>query len=83
LEDHTVAKLVHAELETNHHNSDGCALTLYFDEEPTEDEVKAGCREAHCALGVDPNDQFFSWEVLPTPLSEKAGWVRVQCHPTC
>lgn len=80
-----MASLQHYSLEPNYHNPDGSALTLYFDEKPTEDEVKDACTATlgKQVIGVDPTDPSFDWHEAPTTVSDKAGWVRVQCHPTC
>jgi hypothetical protein len=72
---------VYSNLETNEENSDGVALTLYFDDLPTKLEVVQTIEDRK--LPVDTKDQFFNFLVRPTPVSEKAGLVRVQCHPTC
>lgn len=78
-------RLVHYSLEPNFHNPDGSALTLYFAESPTEQEVKDACRETlgKQVIGVNPDDDEFSWEVCQTVVADRAGLVRVQAHPTC
>lgn len=80
-----MAKLIDFNLENNYYNSDASALTLYFDGEPTEEEVKDACRATlgKQVIGVDPDKDDFSWDKCPTTVSERAGVVRVQCHPTC
>jgi len=80
-----VAELLQFDLESNYHNKDAVAVTLYFDEKPTEDEVRKSCEEIRhrLPLSVDLDSSWFSWEECPTALSDAAGWVRVQAHPTC
>ena len=78
-----MAKLVNANLETNEENDSGVAVTLYFDGTPTDDEVKAACREQRGKLGlsVDPEDEYFGWSTYPNKVSEAAKMVRVQAFP--
>ena len=78
-----MAKLVNANLETNEENSDGVAVTLYFDAKPTEEEVKEACRNTKLSLGVDPEDEWFGWGEYPNKVSEAAKMVRVQAFPAC
>ncbi len=72
---------MNANLETNEENSDGVAVTLYFDAKPTEEEVKEACRTTDLELSVDPTDTYFGWGEYPNPVSEAAKWVRVQAFP--
>jgi len=74
-------KLVDYRLEESNANPDGDALTLYFDGEPTQQDVKNACKQivGKLELSSDPDDESWWWEKCPTSTSEKARLVRVQC----
>jgi len=76
--------MIHASLENNNWN-EGSALTLYFHEKPTEEQVRAACASAQGSLplGTDLDDPMWEFVVAPTPVSEAAKMVRVQVFPTC
>jgi hypothetical protein len=79
-----MSKLVHAGLETNDENSDGLAVTLYYEGNPTDAEVVADL-EGHpvakkLPCSVDTKDRFFS--AVRSPAPHAPGLVRVQAHPT-
>jgi hypothetical protein len=78
------AKLVDSSLEPNYHNTDGCALTLYFEGKPDEATVKQACKDLRGkhVVGVDPDDPEFNYEERETPVSERARLHRYQVHPT-
>ena len=79
-----MAKLIYATNEMHMEESRACALVLYFDGNPTEEEIKWGCivagkQEFPCLhTGADPGSEFFSWEVDSTPVSSRAGLTRIQ-----
>ena len=82
--------LIYATLEPNRENTDGSALTLFFKEEPSEEEVKEACRGIskddapfQTPLGVDPDNPDFYYEVILHPVADEAGLTAIQCHPTC
>jgi len=76
--------MIHASLENNDLN-EGSALTLYFREKPSEEQVRAACAyvQGSMQLGTDLNDPHWEFVVAPTPVSEAAKMVRVQVFPTC
>ena len=79
-----MSKLVHAGLEINDENSDGLAVTLYYEGNPTDAEVVADL-EGHPVAkklpwSVDTKDRFFS--AVRSPAPRAPGLVRVQAHPT-
>ena len=78
-------ELVHVSLEPNTHNTDGCTVTLYFDGEPTLEQVREVCQTKLPSfnLGVDTEDPFFEFQEHPTPVSERAGLRRYEVYPTC
>jgi hypothetical protein len=77
--------LVHATREPNTHNRDADTVTLYFEGEPTLDQVREICvtQLKRLSLGVDTEDQFFGFEEHPTPVSERAGLHRYEVYPSC
>jgi len=83
-------KLMFATLEMADENNDGSTVTLYFDSSPNNEtkfyqQLKMICADGdkvgHLPLRVDVYNEFFEWYSDPTPLSEEAGWYRVQCYP--
>jgi hypothetical protein len=75
--------------ETSSENTDGDCLVLYFEKRPTPDQVVEAVKYVKdnnkllfpCAqLIVDTEDECFSYEAVPTPVSEKAGLVRLECY---
>jgi hypothetical protein len=58
-------------------------VVLYFDVQPSDNEIKEAFASLYGELGlsVDVNDQFYCAEVVPTPISECAGLVRVVGYP--
>lgn len=79
------AEFIEANLEPNFHNRDGCTVTLYFDGEPTKEQVIEICKTKlqNLNLGVDTEDQYFSFEEHPTTVSERAKLRRYEVYPTC
>lgn len=77
--------VVHATLEPNEENTDGCAVTLYT-KDASHQEVVAWLKEVKgkpgqlAVLSVDVNDPCF--EVLQTKCPFE-GVDRWQAHPTC
>jgi len=71
-------------LEMNTLNKDGNTVTLYFDGEPTLEQVREACQTelGSLPLGVDTKDQYFGFEEHPTPVSERAGLRRYEVYPT-
>ena len=82
-EAHKKPSLVHATLEPNFHNSDGSAVVLYFDGEPSEVEVQNELvrNTGRLALSVDTTDPYYQFEEHPTPVSERAKLRRYECYP--
>ncbi len=80
-----MSTLIHATLEPNSHNTDGSTVVLYFDEVPSEAEVREVCNNQllGLGLGVDTSDEFFGFEEHPTPVSERAKLHRYEVYPTC
>lgn len=78
-----MAELVEYGIEANGHNPDGSTVTLYFDGKPTDEEVREACvsLRGKLALSIDVEDQFYSWDEMPTVVSERAKLVRVQAFP--
>ena len=79
-----MSKLVHAGLEINDENSDGLAVTLYYEGDPTEAEVIADLKN-HAQVkklpcSADTTDPYFS--VVRSQAPHTPGLVRVQAHPT-
>ena len=79
-----MSKLVHADLEINDANSDGMAVTLYYEGNPTDAEVVADL-EGHpvakkLPCSADTTDPFFN--VVCSQAPHAPGLVRVQTHPT-
>jgi hypothetical protein len=79
-----MSKLVHAGLEINDANSDGMAVTLYYEGNPTDAEVIADL-EGHpvakkLPCSADTTDPFFN--VVRSQAPHAPGLVRVQIHPT-
>lgn len=80
--------LKQANLETCSENTDGSATVLYFDAEVTEEEVKQALRGIKadkkgtyrlCPLVTDPDDEWFSYQQVQTPVADAAGWYRYEC----
>ncbi len=78
---HAEQQPTHAAIEENVENSDAVTVTLYFEREPTDIEVRQACEAACLSLSVDPGDEDFQWSIYPNPVSERAGLVRVQAFP--
>jgi len=78
-----MAELKHATLEPNSYNSDGSTVVLYFDSAPTAEEVIASCNalRGKLPLSVDTSDESFNFERTQNPVSEAAGFHRVECYP--
>lgn len=80
-----MATVKHVSFEPNSHNSNGCVLVLYFDAEPTREEVVAACDSLygkHSAGSVDTQDPYFDFQEHPTAVSRAAGFRRYECYPT-
>jgi hypothetical protein len=77
-------QLVNATLEPNPHNTDGDTVVLYFDGEPTAEQIREVCTTelSHLDCGVDVDSEFFSFEERSTPVSERAGLRRYTVYPT-
>lgn len=75
-------KPVHVSLEPNSSNTDAAAVVLYFEQEPTQEQVLQALSETKLVLSVDVDDEFFNYEERPTALSNRAGLRRYECHPT-
>ena len=75
--------LKHATLELNSFNSDGSTVVLYFDSAPTAEEVIASCNALYgkLPLSVDTQDDGFHFERAQSPVSQAAGFHRVECYP--
>jgi hypothetical protein len=76
-------ELVHATLEPNTHNTDGSTVVLYFDGVPSKEQVCEVCKTklSSLNLGVDTEDEFFSFEEHSTPVSERAKLHRYEVYP--
>jgi len=73
-------KLMKATLEPNDDNSSAASVTLYFDGEPNETQVREVCDAGlGLPLGVDTTDPFFSFKESFVP----GGLRRYQVYPTC
>jgi hypothetical protein len=76
-----MAKLIWFNVETCTENSAGSSGFLYFDEMPSEEEIK-GARviDVNPDPGLTPDvfDPHFWWKVSPSPISEMAGLVRIE-----
>ena len=78
----TPLKPLRAALEQSEKNENAVAVTLYFTDDPMDEEVRAACRETQLPLRADVDDPFFSWKYCPNDVSGRGGLCRVQCHPT-
>lgn len=69
--------LVHANLELCEENSDGVAVTLYFESHPEHSHVQDALNKnvKLCACG---ENESFTFSEYPNELSRRAGLVRVQ-----
>jgi hypothetical protein len=81
-----LSKLVHATLEPNDANTDGDAVTLYYEGEPPTAEVVAQdlCTNPlakKLPLTADTTHPYFNVVLSTAP--HASGLVRVQAHPTC
>ncbi len=80
-----MSKLVHATLEPNDANTDGYAVTLYYEGDPTTEVVAQDIRTnplvKKLGLTADTTDPYFNVELSTAP--HAPGLVRVQAHPTC
>ena len=82
---------VNVTLEPNENNPDGVALTLYFEGEVVENQVKSWCREGgshlthfhRLGLWVDTDDSHFCATQEKAGPHVKANLTRWQAHPTC
>ena len=77
----------HVTLEPNEHNRDACALTLYFQGDPTAEQVLDFVRDHadhrfRLGLWVDADDPHANAEECVCPSVVKAGFTRWQVHPT-
>ena len=76
--------LVEATLENCSLHGNADIVTLYYQEEPTKEEVVADLKALYgkLDLSVDTNDRHFSFRQAPTKVSLKAGLKRFQCYPS-
>lgn len=60
------------------------AVTLYYLQEPSREEVVSDLKAlfGKLDLSVDTTDPFFFYKESPTRVSEKAGFKRYQCYPS-
>jgi len=74
-----MAKLVYVNLEACSANTDGDAFVLYFEGEPSKQDVVAGCdSEEADRLPLSGQAKEWGYDVVATPVSERAGLVRVE-----
>lgn len=73
-----------AALEGSHANPNASTLVLYFDAEPTRDEVVAAAKSVFgkLPLSVDTEDPHFGYVEHSTPVSVEAGLRRYEVYPT-
>lgn len=81
--------LKQANCETCSENTDGSCTVLYFDTEVTKEEVQQALREIKacedgtyrlCPLVTSPDDEWFSYQKVQTPVADAAGWHRYECY---
>lgn len=78
-----MAHLVRFALERATENN-GATLVLYYDAEPTQEEVVAAA-DSLCGklpLSADTTDPFFCFREHQTPVSVRAGLRRYEVYPT-
>jgi len=76
-------KPVHLTLEPNEHDEDGCALTVYFPEGVSDDQVMTWAKETNpcvAGLGLDLEGDFLDVDQTECQFP---GFARFQLHPTC
>jgi len=80
-----MTQFIRASLEPNTKNTNGATVTLYFDGEPTLEQIREICKSKLGSIGlsVDTEDPFFGFEEHPTDVSERAGLRRYEVYPTC
>lgn len=71
-----MSKFVYGAIECSSVNSNGGAVTLYFEGEPTAEEVKRACKK-RIDGPIGPIEPSMYWSA-PTPVSKRAGLVRIQ-----
>ena len=76
--------LVEATLENCSLFGNADAVTLYYKEEPTKEEVVADLKALYgkLDLSVDTTDRLFTFKESPTKASQKASLKRFQCYPS-
>ncbi len=78
-----MAKLVLVKVEEVVENTDYSALTLYFEGEPTHEELVAAvyAEKGKRTNNVDPEDEYFEVSEHPDAVSEAANLRRFQATP--
>lgn len=75
-------KLVHSSVESCSANDHGDCVVLYFDGVADEDVIRVACKKLkRLPLTVDPDDEYFSFEEVSTPVSERAELHRYELSP--
>jgi len=72
--------LVHANIELCEENSDGVAVTLYFESHPEHNHVQDALNK-HTRLCASGESESFTFSEYPNELSRRAGLVRIQVYP--